>query len=128
MFAKYILMTACLISVSSCAGSNYVRLSSAQALSQYDGRKVEIAGRVSRTPWQHMIGNPAGFPYSEYFDVGNYQIVVYSKTPLDCPGAIIVRGTVIKLQGSSKRPGTKADESFIEYHLAADAWECREHG
>ena len=128
MFSKYILVTACLISVSSCAGSAYVRLQSANGMSQYEGRKVELSGRVSETPWQHLMANPEGYGLSYYFDVGDFQIVVYSKSPIECPGVILVRGTVIKVQGSSKRPGTKADESFVEYHVTADSWECREHG
>ncbi len=115
---------ACVFSLLSCAGSNYTRLPSADVLSKYEGRKVEIAGRVSNTPWQHLIANPEGFAYSAYFDVGDFQIVVYSKAPIACPGALLARGTVVKVQGSSKRPGSKADESFVEYHLAADSWDC----
>ncbi|MBN2353744.1 MAG: hypothetical protein JXD23_14320 [Spirochaetales bacterium] len=93
-------------------------------MSGLEGRKVEIAGRISDTPWQHLIGNPDGFPYSYYFDVEDFQIVVYSKSPIACPGPLLVRGTVVKVQGSSKRSDTKADASWVEYHLAADSWEC----
>jgi hypothetical protein len=126
---KYIGLFACAFSalclLASCAAAPpYARLDSALALERYAGKKVELKGRISDTPWQHLVGSPAGFPYSCYFDVDRFQIVVYSKTPIACPGALVVRGTVVEIRGSSKRPGTKADESWVEYHLAADSWEC----
>lgn len=103
----------------------YTRLETAGGLAEHEGKKVELVGRISNTPWQHLIGNPAGYPYSEYFDVDDYQIVIYAKEPLSCATEMIVRGTVYKVQGSSKRPGSKADNSFVEYHLLVDEWECR---
>ncbi len=111
--------------LASCAGTaNYTRLDSALAMERFAGKKVELAGRVSDTPWQHLVGNPDGFPYSCYFDVDRFQIVVYAKRPIACSGVLVVRGTVVEIRGSSKQPGSKADESYVEYHLTADEWEC----
>jgi hypothetical protein len=126
MKIQLFLAVACSL-LSSCAGSGpYVRLESALGMERFEGKKVELTGCISQTPWQHLTANPESFGYSYYFDVADYQIVVYAKAPIACTGSLTVRGTVIKVQGSSKKPGVKADESFVEYHLAADAWECGE--
>jgi hypothetical protein len=113
--------------LAACAGTamNYQKNIPVTDLRTHDGERVELRGRVSNTPWQHLIANPEGFPHSCYFDVDDYQIVVYSKQPIVCQGLLSVRGAVVKVQGSSQRPGTKADETFVEYHLAADEWDCR---
>jgi hypothetical protein len=112
--------------MAACAGTgSYARLESGAGLGAYEGRRVEIRGRISETPWQHLISNPEGYGQSYYFDVGDSQIVIYTKAPLDCAGELTVRGTVVRVQGSSKRPGSKADESYIEFHIAVDGWECR---
>jgi hypothetical protein len=119
-----VLLTAAFMAA--CAGlGGYARLESADGLGAFEGQRVEIRGRISETPWQHLIGNPEGYDYSYYFDVGDFQIVLYTKAGLDCAGELTVRGTVVRIQGSSKRPGSKADESYVEFHIAADAWECR---
>ncbi len=124
MFYRFIIICACLCALSSCACVSYARLPSADNLSRHEGRRVELAGRVSNTPWQHLMANPDGLPYSAYFDVGDFQIVVYTESPIACRGRMLVRGVVVKVQGSSKEPGAKADESYVEYHLAAESWDC----
>ncbi len=111
----------------SCAGTAmYTTLDSAGEMRPYEGKKVELTGRISDTPWQHLMGNPWGFGESYYFDVGDFQIVIYSKTPVSCTGDVKVRGTVIKVQGPPKREGGKVDETYVEYHLAVDEWDCVE--
>lgn len=124
MAYRIVLITVFLFALLSCTGSTYTRLQPADDMSKYEGRKVEIAGRLSRTPWQHLMANPEGYGLSYYFDVGDFQIVLYSKSAIACSGPLAVRGTVIKVRGSSKRPGSKADESYVEYHLAVDDWTC----
>jgi hypothetical protein len=112
--------------VCACAGTGgYVKLDSTVGMNGFEGRRIELIGRISETPWQHLISNPEGYDFSYYFDVAESQIVIYSKIPLACRGQLTVRGIVVKVQGSSKRPGSKADESYGEYHLAVDGWECR---
>jgi hypothetical protein len=115
-----------LAAICACAGTGgYVKLDSTVGMDGYEGKRIELIGRLSETPWQHLISNPEGYDFSYYFDVAESQIVIYTMTPLDCRGRLIVRGTVVKVQGSSKRPGSKADGSYVEFHLAVDQWECR---
>jgi hypothetical protein len=112
----------------SCAGvAVYQRLDSAGEMRSCTGKKVELTGRISDTPWQHLIGNPFGYGESYYFDVKDFQIVIYARTPITCPGEITVRGKVIKVQGPPKREGGKVDETYVEYHLIVDEWSCEEN-
>ena len=104
----------------------YVKLDSTGEMKRHIGKKVELTGRISDTPWQHLLGNPFGFGDSYYFDVGYFQIVIYSKTPLACAGEVTVRGTVLKVQGPPKGAGTKVDDTHVEYHLTVDDWVCSE--
>jgi hypothetical protein len=109
-----------------CVGSSmYVRLDSTVGLQNYTGKRVELSGRISATPWQHLMVTPESFRYSCYFDVSGDQIVIYTKQELICSGELSVRGTVVKAQGPPKKAGSKADESWVEYQIEVDDWECR---
>jgi hypothetical protein len=101
----------------------YLALPDADNLHDYVDKKVCLQGRVSQTPWQHMIASLEGYPYDEYFDVGDYQIVIYLKSRIDCPGPVRVYGRVVMVEGAGKRP-QPGDEPYREYHLAVDTWEC----
>jgi hypothetical protein len=104
----------------------YTRCAKASDMKYHIGKTVELTGRISHTPWQHLMGNPFGFGETYYFDVGDFQIVIYSKVPIDCAGEVKIRGTVLKIQGPPKSAGSKVDETYVEYHLAVDEWTCRE--
>ena len=101
----------------------YIMLPDANNLQDYVDRQVCLEGEISQVIWQHMIAVVDGYPYSEYFDVKDYQIVIYTKNKISCGTMVRVYGRVIKVEGQGKRyePG---DELYREYHLAVDRWEC----
>jgi hypothetical protein len=103
----------------------YVMLEDAAPMQEYVDKKVCLTGEVSDIPWQHMIAFVEGHPYSEYFDVRDYQIVIYAKTQIQCRGMVKLYGTVLKVEGKGKRPDP-GDELYVEYHLIVDKWECLE--
>jgi hypothetical protein len=111
------------ISFSGCAMNEYTVLKDPVLISKYVGKKVCVKGTVSRTPWQHMIGIQEGYPFSEYFDIGDYQIVIYSREPVRCKGEVLVYGSVVLIEGQTKDPARK--EAATEYHLRVDRWECQ---
>ncbi len=102
---------------------DYVTLEDTAPMHEYVDKKVCLVGQVSSIPWQHMIAFVEGHPYSEYFDVRDYQIVIYAKTPIECQGMVRLYGTVLKVEGKGKRPDP-GDELYTEYHLVVDKWEC----
>jgi hypothetical protein len=91
------------------------------------GEPVVARGRISNTPWQHLIGHVAG-KQADYFDLEDGgQTVVYLAKPISCPGLVEVAGTVKEVRGSSKRPGgpdTKVDDSYGELHIDVDSHRC----
>src|SRR5262245_56071183 len=69
------------------------------------GSHVELRGRISDTPWAHMMTNVDG-KQPAYFDHdGDRQTVIYWSSPPRCPnhGDIVIAGTVIEARGESKR-------------------------
>ncbi|MFH1434590.1 MAG: hypothetical protein ABIJ56_02625 [Pseudomonadota bacterium] len=88
----------------------------------YTGKKITAIGKKSDLPWQHLIDPPETHPDIVYFDMGEIQIVVYSDKLIDCRGELAVTGTVVELEGTSKRPGSK--EIGTEYHIIAEKWKC----
>ncbi len=91
------------------------------------GKEITLRGRISRIPWQHLIGMFDGYPMNDYFDIeGGSQIVIYFKESITCTGPVEVRGTVVEVGGGSKRPG-KADATYKELHLLVDSWKCIEN-
>jgi hypothetical protein len=102
--------------------SEYTVLEDTVRMPEYTGKKVCLKGRISRTPWQHMISVQQGYPIPDYFDVGDFQIVIYSREPVRCKGDVLVYGTVVLIEGETKNPNRK--ESATEYHLKVDRWEC----
>jgi hypothetical protein len=86
------------------------------------GEKVVLVGRVSQMPWQHMIRGDLK-KQAAYIDLeGRGQIVAYAKGSISCPGAVVLRGTVLLTEGSSKRPGSK--EVCSEVQLDVESWQC----
>jgi hypothetical protein len=102
---------------------DYVLLEDTSSIYQYADKKISLVGELSDIPWQHMIAYVEGHPYSEYFDIPGYQIVIYSKTQIKCQGKVKLYGTVLKVQGKGKRPDP-GDDLYTEYHLVVDKWEC----
>ena len=89
------------------------------------GDTVEIVGRISKTPWQHLVGMHEAYPYFYYIDIEDGgQIVVYSAEEISCSGQIKLSGEVIEAGGSSKRPGS--DEEYRELQLIVRSFECIE--
>ena len=87
-------------------------------------KTITIEGKVSSTPWQHLIGVFEEFPYSEYFDLDNQeQIVIYTKKQiLKRNVRLKLTGTIIKLTGRSKRPGSQDTTAYYEYQMLVDNW------
>lgn len=86
------------------------------------GKQVLLVGRVSPNPWQHMIRSDLKKDVS-YIDLdGGGQIVAYAKGVPACAGAVLLRGTVLRTEGSSKRPGSK--EVCSEIQLDVESWRC----
>lgn len=93
------------------------------------GASITLRGRISRQPWQHLIGHIAG-KTPEYFDLdgGKEQTVVYWAAAPACPGDVIVEGTVYEVRGGSKRPGdegdTKTPADYRELHVDVTSTRC----
>ncbi len=93
-------------------------------LSGFVDQHVELAGKKSRVPWQHLMGFVPG-KTAEYFDPedGGNQIVVHVAGGLESEGPCVLWGKVLEVRGASKRPkrkgdkGTKVDDSYVEYAL-----------
>ncbi|MFC1809951.1 hypothetical protein ACFLZH_00460 [Patescibacteria group bacterium] len=87
------------------------------------GEPVELVGALSDQPWQHMIDIREDYPYIAYIDFEDGdQLVVYTKVLLVCPGEVSLKGTVIEIEGQSKRPGS--EEKFVEVQITADEVLC----
>ncbi len=87
------------------------------------GETVELSGKLSDRAWQHMIDIKPDYPYIAYVDFENGdQLVVYTKTLPVCNGKFGLKGTVIEIEGESKRPGS--DEKFTEIQITADEITC----
>jgi hypothetical protein len=126
----FLFASACRPSKSGDAGGDkpelptYKKVDPGAPLGPYKDALIQIEGRISQIPWQHIIGAPEGYGEIYYFDLqGGGQIVIYAKTPIVCDGPLTVWGRVVEIQGQSKRPDTKAQVS--EYHITVDRWECR---
>ena len=103
---------------------NYITLSDAYNLQDFVDKKVKLTGKISEIPWQHMIGYFEEYGEFNYFDVQDYQIVIYSKSLINCKKALVIYGTVAEVSGQSKRQDS--EEVYTEYHVIVDRWECGE--
>jgi hypothetical protein len=120
-----IILITVFVVISGCSGNKkYEYLEGTSELGGCIGKRIVLEGTISPMPWQHMINNNQGYPYIEYFDVGEDQLVVYSKEKIDCGGLLRVEGRVIQIEGKSKRPGS--DEVYREIQIEVDGWECAE--
>ncbi len=89
------------------------------------GKNITLTGIISKIPWQHLIQFFSNRANINYFDLENgEQIVIYSREPITCIGEMKITGEVIITKGSSKRPQKIQTETYEEYQLLVDAWEC----
>jgi hypothetical protein len=87
------------------------------------GKEIILKGKLSDTPWQHMIDTSQKYENIYYLDLeGGDQIVFYSRNPVECKDEIMIKGKVIRVVGKSKKPGS--DITYIEYQIVAEEWEC----
>ncbi len=90
------------------------------------GKEITLKGKISDTPWQHLIDTSHEYDHIYYLDLdGGDQIVFYSKEAVICPKEIKIQGKVIRVVGKSKKPGS--DATYIEYQIVAEKWECIEN-
>ncbi len=86
---------------------------------------ITLLGNISKIPWQHLIQFFDDRPNINYFDLDNgEQIVIYSREPITCTGSMKISGKVILTTGGSKRPQKIQTETYEEYQLLVDTWEC----
>lgn len=89
------------------------------------GEEITLTGNISKIPWQHLIQFVSDRVHINYFDLENgEQIVIYSRKPITCRGKMKINGEVILTKGSSKRPQKIDVETYQEYQLLVDSWEC----
>jgi hypothetical protein len=100
----------------------YRKLTQLSQLSDYENQEVSITGKISSIPWQHLIGSFKGYSRDYYFDVGDDQIVIYSKEEINCTSGLTVYGTVTKVAGHSK--DERVNVVYTEYHILVDRWEA----
>jgi hypothetical protein len=98
-----------------------------KSLHEQVGQSVEVLGRISDTPWQHMMGSVPGKPHALYFDLaaGGAQTVLYSADLIRCKGDVLVKGTVIEVSGAGKRDPARKEPLHREFHIDVTSWECR---
>lgn len=87
-------------------------------------QRVALTGKISDTPWQHMINIPETHPYADYLDFDDDQMVIYSQRMIDCSGEIKVMGAYIEIEGPSKRPGS--NDVYKELQFLVDDFKCLE--
>jgi len=119
----YIVIIITIFSISGCINmGDYISMTDSYRLQEYVDKKVKVTGRISDMPWQHLIGNFEKYSEIYYFDIKEDQIVIYSKMAILCSSSLTIYGTVVKVTGKSKRPGS--NEEYTEYHILVDRWEC----
>jgi len=93
-------------------------------LAEHVGRTVALEGKASDMPWQHLTTYLPG-KEMVYFDLDDgLQILVYVAGGLPCAGRARLTGTVLRIAGLGKRPGS--NEEHVEYQLDVERWECLE--
>ena len=117
-----LLLVVCCVSSGYAKKIKYTPVSDPAALKNYVGKKVIVEGKISKIPWQHLVNPPKTHPVDYYFDMEKFQIVIYAKEKIACDKTLKVFGEVIELRGAGK--GSKADETFKEYHVVVDSWKC----
>ena len=83
-------------------------------------KEIVVQGKISNEPWQHLIGNPQGYPFFEYFDlIDGYQTIIYSKEEIKSRSNLKIHGLVTKVEGKAKG----STDPYWEYHITVHKWE-----
>ncbi len=119
---KYlILIAAVVLFAAGCTSSeDYILIEEPGALKKHAGENVIVTGNISNIIWQHIMGHFEEYPYDYYFDIGDSQIVIYSKKPINTDKTIRVYGEVVEISGKAKGDPRK---DYSEYHILVDHWE-----
>ncbi len=89
-----------------------------------DGLEVTAVGRISDTPWQHVMGVVPG-KNAEYFDLApDDQTVIYVAGKLECSGKLEVEGRVKEVSAGSKRPSKTGPQRYTENHIDVTRHRC----
>jgi len=107
--------------IGGCKMNEYNKVTNLIDLKNFEGKKVEVTGNISDVMWQHIANSPSSHPNQTYLDIGDYQTILYSKEPITEKGKLIVKGTVLAVQGGG--PGQKSEDKFTEYHVVVDEYE-----
>ena len=102
--------------------NSYNEITELSSLKIHIDKKITISGELSEMPWQHLISPMDTHPNIYYFDKNGDQIVIYTKSAINCKKKIKIYGKVIKITGTSKRPGS--DQVYAEHQVKVDKWEC----
>jgi hypothetical protein len=81
---------------------------------------IKIQGKVSTIIWQHIIGCFEGFPYMFYFDLDDFQIVIYSKKLIQYSHGTLIEviGKVVVVESCSGKHDL--EDHYKEYHICAE--------
>ena len=104
------------------AMNSYNTITEFSSLKIHIDKKITITGELSEMPWQHLISPMDTHPNIYYFDKNRDQVVIYTKSAINCKKKIKIYGKVIKITGTSKRPGS--DQVYVEHQVMVDKWEC----
>ncbi len=93
------------------------------SLSECEGKVVQFEAKFADEVFQHMIDTELPYERMFYADSDRFgQLVVYSNVVTDECDGMILTGTVIKIEGQTKRPGS--DELYAERQLIAEDIVC----
>lgn len=98
----------------------YQRLRTSTRLSRLAGKKVYLDGRVSKTPWQHLVSTLAAHHVVSYVDWEGGQMVVFSQKRLPRNKPLRIFGTIHTFTGKDK-----GGEPWTVHQLKAERWETR---
>lgn len=89
-------------------------------------RPVKLLGRVSKTPWQHMVRGVPGkqMVYIDFAD-SEYQVVAHFDREPTCAGDVEIDGVVGELRGPGKVSPGAASNEHVEYDVDVTSWTCR---
>lgn len=91
------------------------------ALNAAQGKAVVVEGTVSAVPYQHMMPGAPDARHDIYLDLdGDAQVVVISRSPIECKKRVRIEGTVYEVSGAGKGGG----DTYREPYVRAEKWSC----
>jgi len=115
-------VSASLIALSGCAGTDYVRMDDVKNAGGYVGRGISFSGKKSNIQWQHIIMYFKTHPRVSYIDTGGTQFVVYSAEEINCAGTVTVKGRIFAAE--NKPVKDENVKCLSEYQVIADEFTC----